>query len=141
MTPTPLERQKAELSDSRPRKGDDALVAALASGCTLRDAASRAGVSERTVRVRLADPSFRARLDQARAEALDRAVAALNSASRAAVSTLEALLYADSESVRLGAAKAILEAGARMRETLELERRVAQLEELIAQQGGVRRLR
>jgi hypothetical protein len=45
-----------------------------------------------------------------------------------AADTLRALLRAKSRSVRLGAARAILELGTRLRESVELEQRIAALE-------------
>ena len=109
------------------RKGDSALIAALAGGATIRDAAKLAGVGETTVYRRLDDPDFRRRVADARAEMLSQAVGQLADASTEAVATLRALLNADAETVRLGSARAILELGAKLRES-ELERRIAALE-------------
>jgi HEAT repeat protein len=55
-----------------------------------------------------------------------------------AADTLRDLLTAESESVRLGAARAMLELGVRVRDSVELGERVAELERLaVAQaQGG-----
>ena len=116
------------------RKGDSTLIAALAGGATLRDAAAVAGVSESTVHRRLDDPDFRCRVTDARGEMLSRAVGQLADASTEAVATLRALLNAEAETVRLNSAKAILELGAKLREA-ELERRIAALEALEAEAG------
>jgi hypothetical protein len=59
------------------RKGDDALVLALASGQTVRDAACAAGVGERTATRRWADPDFRRRVARRRAELAARAAGRL----------------------------------------------------------------
>ena len=109
------------------RKGDSGLIAALAGGATVREAAKLAGVGEATAYRRLDDPDFRRRVADARAERLSRAVGQLADASTEAVATLRALLSAEAETVRLGSAKAILELGAKLRES-ELERRIAALE-------------
>src|SRR5262245_3905144 len=98
------------------RNADSALIAALAAGDTAAEAARKAGVSERTVRRRLDDPGFKRALEAAKAEALARAVAKLSDRAVAAVDTLAALLDAESESVRLGAARSVLELGSRLRE-------------------------
>jgi hypothetical protein len=65
-----------------------------------------------------------------------RVVGRLADACTAAVDTLTALLGPDAPpTARLGAARAILEHSARMAETVELERRIAALEQ-VAQRGG-----
>jgi hypothetical protein len=59
---------------------------------------------------------------------VDAAVGKLANASTRAVRTLTNLLTAESESVRLGAARSILELGAKLRESAELEQRISELE-------------
>ena len=108
---------------------DQALVAALAAGTTKQGVARLIGVGERTIYRRLEDPEFRRRVDQARGELVSRTVGRLADAGSAAVTTLLALLKADSENVRLGACRAILELGLRLRESEEFERRLSVLED------------
>ncbi len=115
-------------------KGDPALVVALAAGLTNKQAAKEAGVSERTVVRRLADDEFRRQVTEARATTVEQAAARLTSASLAAVKALLQLLDAESESVRLGSARAILEMGIKFRESQELEARIAAMEERQRQQ-------
>ena len=111
------------------QKGDSPLVAALAGGATVRDAARQAGVSERTVYRRLDDPEFSRGVTEARAELVTRAVAMLAEAGTEAVRTLRALLADGTPpAVRLGAARAVLELGTKLRESEELEQRLATLE-------------
>jgi hypothetical protein len=110
------------------RNADAALVAALACGGTVEASAKAAGVSVPTVRRRLAEPEFRKAVDEARAEAVSRAVARLSATATLAADTLRELLKAKSEAVRLGASRAVLELGARLREQEELAARVAALE-------------
>src|SRR4051812_34404640 len=62
---------------SRPTKGDDLLVVALAQGKTRTEAGRIANVSDRTVRRRLQDPAFTARVNRARAETTAAAAAEL----------------------------------------------------------------
>ncbi len=119
------------MADNGSSKGDDALLVALASGATVRDAAGRAGVAERTAYRRLDDPGFRRRLARARAELIDRAVGQLSDAATAAVATLRGLLDADSDNVKLGAARSILELGTRLREAAEIEGRLVELESTV----------
>ena len=119
--------------------GDTTLVVALASGLSNRQAAKQAGCSERTVARRLADPAFRRRVDETRAATIAQTAAQLTAAGLAAVRTLLSLLDAEGESVRLGAAKAILELGRSLRESQELESRISALEARMNQQGGAQR--
>ena len=111
------------------RDADQALIAALAAGATKQEAARLAGVGERTLYRRLEDPDFRSRVDRARVELIHRTVGRLADASAVAVTTLRSLLEADRESVRRGARRAILESGLKLRQSEELERRIAALEE------------
>jgi hypothetical protein len=121
------------------KNADSALIGALAAGGTAEYAARQAGVSERTVYRRLGEPDFRRRVDEARAEMIGRAVGTLALASQGAVATLVDLQKSGPPSVRLGAARAILELGTRLRETEEMERRLASLEALVGQRSGPRR--
>src|SRR3954464_8575927 len=114
--------------------GDVVLVAALAGGATYEDAAKQAGVSERTVRRRLDDPAFKRQVDEARAEILSQATARLTGAALDAVEALRGLLGSELDFARLGAARAILEVGAKYREQLDLAERVAALEERLGSQ-------
>lgn len=116
-------------------KADSALVAALAAGSTTKDAAKTAGVSESTIYRRLREPEFRGAVSEARRVMIEQAVGALSDASSAAVTTLKGLLEADAETVKLGAARAILELGARLRETVaqaQLAEDVAELRQQLA---------
>ena len=113
---------------------DEKLLISLACGASAAAAAREAGCNEKTVRRRLADPKFRSRLHQMRGEALERAGGMLTAASMKAVQTLLALQDANQPAaVRLGAAKAVLELGMKVREVNEIEQRMAALEERLAQ--------
>ena len=110
------------------KNADAALIAALAGGATVRDAAAAARVGERTVYRRLEDAEFTRRVEEARAEILTGAMGRLSAAATDAVTTLTSLLAAESESVRLGAARSILDAALRWREQSELAERRFRLE-------------
>lgn len=120
----------------RNRKGDTALMTALASGQTVRDAARSAGIGERTATRRVADPDFRRRVAELRAEMIGRALGQLADGMTEAAGTLRKLLAADGESVRLGAARSILELGNKLREAVELEERLAALEQRMTENKG-----
>jgi hypothetical protein len=114
----------------RKRKSDTTLALALACGATPEAAAEKAGVSLRTVYRRRADPAFRALVEDLRKDMLYRAAAMSTAATPASVKTIAMLQQsAESESVRLRAACAIIELGHKMREDVALEERVARLEE------------
>jgi hypothetical protein len=102
----------------------------LASGCTIEAAASASGAAVRTIKSWLAGlPGFRARFDQLRGEMTAHALGRLISSMTVASKTLAFLCRkAQSETVRLGAARAVLEMAVKMRETVELEERIAKLE-------------
>jgi hypothetical protein len=113
----------------RRRKADAGLVMALACGASPEHAAQKAGVSVRTVQRRLAEPDFRAQVDEARAEMVRRVAGMLTAAGVASVKTFTTLQEsAKSESVRLGAARAVIELGCKLREAAELVGRLAALE-------------
>ena len=114
------------------RRADDRLVLALASGSSIREAARRCRVSQATVHRRLSESDFVQRLREVRSEMMSRAVGKLASALAAAATTLRRLLRAQSETVRLGAARACLEMHARCTETVALAERVAELERRLA---------
>lgn len=113
--------------DVRP-EGKTAVLLALARGCSATEAAAAGGVSDRTVRRWLENPGFRAEVNRQRAEMLGQTAGALVDAATEAVATLRGALGAEAESVRVRAAVAILNALVTVRETVELEERVAALE-------------
>ena len=120
---------------------DFAIVAALAGGDTVAGAAKHAKVAERTVYRRLEDPAFRQQVTAARSEMVARALGGLSAASVTAVRTLLLLMQpTEASSVRLGAAKAVLEIGTRLRESVDLEERIAELEaqQRAREEGGFR---
>jgi HEAT repeat protein len=82
-----------------------ALVAALAAGSSVRDAAAAAGISERTAHRRLTEASVRREVSMLRAAALEEAACALATASRKAVQAVIDLLDHEDPKVRLQAAK------------------------------------
>jgi hypothetical protein len=120
------------------RKSADAvLLAALAAGATVGQAAEQTGLSERTIHRRLADPAFKQRLAGIRADMVQRAVNRLTDASTEATDALRGLLRADSEMVRLHAAKGVLELGAKLREHVEFEERLTALERRQEERSGI----
>lgn len=101
----------------------------LASGRTIVEAARRTKTGVSTVKHWLAEqPAFRERIARLRAELTGQALGRLTDAMSSAADCLRQLLRAKQEAVRLGAARAIIELGAKLREQVELEERLAALE-------------
>jgi hypothetical protein len=112
------------------RRGDELLIAALASGATKESAARHAGVSLRTVHRRLDDPDFCRQLQDFLADLGKRTSGALTAAGLEFVKTLVALVGAGTPpATRLGAARAGLELGMKLREATSIEERMAKLEQ------------
>jgi hypothetical protein len=117
------------MSKTRRHRGDETLLMALACGATVEGAAHKAKLSVRTAYRRLADPAFQARLRQARAELARRAAGLLTAASLESVRTLVELQgVAAPPAARLGAARAVIGLGLKLREETDLVERVAELE-------------
>lgn len=110
---------------------DAQLLAALVTGLTVEAAAKKAGMSERTVYRRLQDAAFKREIEEARGELVTRTMAALCTAGLSAVATLVQLLSSPLQTVRLGAARAIIELGTKLREHVELDQRLRRIEDQV----------
>ena len=108
----------------------DAAIGALLSQPTISAAAESVGIGEATLRRWLKDPGFLAAYRSARRDTLEQCVALLQKAGSDAVEALQQSLQANSEGVRLRAACAILDYSMKGAELLDLETRIAALEEL-----------
>ena len=115
------------------RGADDKLILALAAGQTVAEAARTAGVSERTAYRRQEDSDFRARVEAARSDMVERASGALAFGGRTAAATvLKLITSAQSETVKLGAARTMLEFMYRSRELRALSDALERLDRLEA---------
>jgi len=112
----------------------DALIAAVAAGKTVREAAPLAGMSESTAHRRLEDAEVQQRIRETRAQMYERAVGQLADALTAAVATLVQSLGAENEAVRVRAATAVLDWSMKLREHADLAERIAHLEARLAVQ-------
>jgi len=118
------------------RNADEALALAVASGQTLRDAAAANGIGERTATRRRADAAFRRRVAELRGDMVGRALGKMADGMADAADVLRQLLAAGTPpAVRLGAARSLLERGTKLRESVELETRLAELENHAKQEG------
>lgn len=103
----------------RAKKGDAEFVAALARGATITAAADEAGISRSTAYRRLKEPGFAQMLKEAKDEIVDRSLSQVMVGTEEAVETLRGLLEHDSVSVRLAAARSLLNIGAKFMKTAE----------------------
>jgi AcrR family transcriptional regulator len=111
------------------RKEEQVLINALVCGATVEAAAQKAGVSKATVYRRLKDQEFQRLLQQTLADMVKRTAGSLTALGQESVRTLAELLKPPTPAtVRLGAARAVLESGLKLREVADLEPRVAELE-------------
>lgn len=112
-----------------PRK-QEAALAALLSSATIKSAAEKVGVNERTLRTWLKQPGFRATFDAARRELLDDAIRILQQSSSTAAATLLKLLANETtpDAIKLAAASRILELNFRAHEVFDLQKRIEMLE-------------
>jgi hypothetical protein len=104
------------------------LAAWLAAGHTVKSAANEAGFEERSAYRWLKDPTFRVRINELRADMLDRAMGKLSDAACAAVDALVCLLDEDSPAIRHRAAASILEILSRFKQNVDLDNRLVRLE-------------
>jgi hypothetical protein len=114
------------------RNADERLLLALACGTTVEAAARQAGVGESTVYRRLQDAEFVRKLQALRADMVQRTAGMLTAAAGESVKTLLALHKETTPvAVRLGAARAILELGMKLREVTKFEQRLTAVEEQV----------
>jgi hypothetical protein len=118
------------------RRLDHKLLLALACGATVENAARQAGLSESTAYRRLAQAEFKQQLATMRADMVQRTAGTLTAAATEAVKALVGLLQpATPHATRLGAARAVLELGVKLREAAELEARITALEQHLLPAG------
>ena len=118
-----------DFTESEPGETPDELLAqALAQGRTRAAAARVAGVSERTVYNRLADPDFRRLIGKYRRVIVDGSVGTLARFGKRAAAVLGKLLDGDNPTTQLRAACAILQSLTNLREHAEMAERLEAVE-------------
>lgn len=104
-------------------------IAALLSERTGRDAAKKAGISEKTLYTWLADPVFRSALREAERGVLDDVTRRLATGQRLALDTLESLIQkARHESTKLNACVQWLSLFVKYRDMQDIDERLSALE-------------
>ena len=106
-------------------------LAAMLTARTVTDAARQAGIAERTAYLYLSNPYIQAALDHALDETLSHTAHQATAAMDRAIAALCAILDdpASSPAARIAAARAILQVGPRLHESVTLTQRVATLED------------
>ena len=104
------------------------VIAALLTARSIGEAAGIANINERTIRRWLEQPLFREALREAERAVLRNSLGRIQSLTAKAADTLESLLSAQSEPVRVAAAKEILQRAMDAAAVQELEERVERLE-------------
>lgn len=116
------------------RNVDSLILTALAGGATNAEAAARAGVSERTVQRRRQEPAFQDRLAELHDRIMERSLGMMLDAQSEAIATLRLLLHDDQPpTVRMGAARALVQEAQRTHEAVDVARRLRALEALLKQ--------
>jgi len=120
-----------------PHKGDAVLIQELAMGSTKVAAAGRAGVHVNTIAGRLADPHFRKLVNKHRSEILSETAGILSRVATKAATRLEELICDEHtpDHVVQNACRTVLDYTMRMRETMALDDRITEIEELLEQEA------
>jgi hypothetical protein len=112
---------------------NETLIAHLAAGNSWDAVVQLTGVSKATIARRMRDPKFRRKVREARAIVLERTLGLIAEGSVEAGIVLRNLLVnSTSERTKLGAARILLGAEAKFRETEELKADVEDLKEQVA---------
>lgn len=121
---------RGRTADDKTARRQEAVALLLASGSSVRSAARRSRVGERTVHRWLdEDARFRGRVQELREQLFAQAVGVLTRLAGKAARRLNKLLDSPNEAIRLGACRTVLEAGPRLRELTDFEARLRALEE------------
>jgi len=120
------------------RKGGGTFEVLVAAGRTAKDAAAAAGISETTASRRLRDPAVQRRIRELRTQMVQQTAGRLSEAMGEAAEKLRSLLNAENEQVQLSAARSLLEYGLKVKEAVELEERISDLENAVGEAGRLR---
>lgn len=116
------------------QNADERLAAELASGKTVREAATVTGLSERTAFRRLDDPTFKARVAELRSETVRTAAGRLVDGMTEAANVLRSLLADPDPNIRHKSAVKLIDLAVKVTELADLERRVEELEQRCAEE-------
>jgi hypothetical protein len=114
-------------AEARRAAQDEVIIAALAAGNSYSLTANLAGVSERTIARRMADPAFARVVADRRAEQVQTITGQLSSLGAEAVAAVASCLQDDEPKTRLAAGKLVLELVLKFRHQNDLELAVAEI--------------
>jgi transposase len=119
----------------------DAAILALLSTRSVRDAAKKSGLSETTLYRLLALPEFKAKYRAARRELVENTITQLQRDGADAATALRTIVKSRKTpaSVRVAAARVILEQGIKAVELMDVQERLDRLETLLAQNKGAKK--
>lgn len=124
-------------------KKKELAIAAILTCPTLKDAAKQIGISEPTLFRWLQRSDFQESLKQAKKQAVQQATSSLSQICHEAVHNLRKVMNDNTApaSSRVAAAKTVLDSGLRGIELEDLDARLANLEQQLAEEskGGIRR--
>jgi hypothetical protein len=121
------------------KKNEQQVLLAMACGATVEAAAKQADVHPRTVYRRMRDPKFRRELARIRGEMVGRTAGMLTATSLEAVKALHDLLKTGTPTLKHSAARTVLEFTTKIREIVDLESRMQDLEDELAELQGMRK--
>lgn len=104
------------------------IIVALLSSSTIKDAAKKAKVSERTIHRALEDAAFTTEYRAARRSVYEASLGQIHSSVGDAIKTLSNALTFDNDSVKVRAAQIILDYSAKVFEQTEIVERIEALE-------------
>jgi len=111
------------------------LALELAAGNTVAEAAATVGVSERTVYRQLKKTDFREKVRQLKDTILDGATSRMGHRMNKAVDTLYTMLDDENSSIRIRASRAIIGLGLKMRDAVDTNERLNEVERELAERG------
>jgi hypothetical protein len=113
------------------------LALALATGVSTAAAAEQIGVSRRTVERQLAKPAFRRLVAKLRARMIAAALGRVAKNMTRAADALSAMIDVEDPSLRLRAIRTVLSFGLQMQGTVDVNDRIADVEDELARKQGV----
>jgi hypothetical protein len=116
---------------------DTALALAIASGMSISDAATKAGLGRTTVYRKLEDPDFVRQVCEFRDKLIGVALGRIADNLTRAADTLTGLLDAPEPYIRIRAARALFSMGMRLRDSMDVTARVRAVEAELARKQGV----